>query len=85
LGRTNRHEIHQRDRTFGGLKLGVRISVWSATGEPVRLPRDPPAPCFGVPSSAAKQGDESKRGQQSQSIEPSRPTSAALWQSPISA
>ena len=28
---------------------------------------------------------ESKRGRQHQSIEPSRETSAALWQSPISA
>src|SRR5437588_135559 len=31
-------------------------------------------PCSGVPSSAAKQASESNRGQQSQSIEPSRPT-----------
>jgi hypothetical protein len=38
-----------------------------------------------VPSSAAKQAPESKRGQHSQSIEPSRPTSAALSPSPISA
>ena len=34
---------------------------------------------------AAKHAAESKRGQQSQSIEPSRATSAAEWQSPISA
>ena len=34
--------------------------------------------CSGVPSSAAKQASESKRGQHSQSIEPSRPTSAAV-------
>ena len=40
-------------------------------------------PCSGVPSSAAKQAPESKRGKQAQSIEPSRPTSAAVWRSPI--
>jgi hypothetical protein len=38
-----------------------------------------------VPSSAAKQAAESKRGQHNQSIEPSRPTKAAALQSPISA
>ena len=38
-----------------------------------------------VPSSAAKQASESKDGQHSQSIEPSRLTSAAVRQSPISA
>jgi hypothetical protein len=37
------------------------------------------------PSSAAKHASLSKRGQHSQSIEPSRETSAALSQSPISA
>jgi hypothetical protein len=40
-------------------------------------------PCSGVPSSAAKQLCESNRGRQSQSIEPSAPTNAAVWQSPI--
>jgi hypothetical protein len=42
-------------------------------------------PLSGVPSSAAKQAGESKRGQHSQSIEPLRPTSAAVRQSPTSA
>ena len=42
-------------------------------------------PCSGEPSSAAKHASESKRGQHSQSIEPSRETSAAVLQSPISA
>jgi hypothetical protein len=42
-------------------------------------------PCFDSPSNAAKHAGESKRGRQSQSIEPSRPTSAAEPQSPISA
>jgi hypothetical protein len=36
-----------------------------------------------VPRSAAKQASESKRGQQNQSIEPSRETSAAVRQSPM--
>jgi uncharacterized protein YndB with AHSA1/START domain len=40
-------------------------------------------PLSGVPSKAAKQAAESKRGQHSQSIEPSRPTKAAVLQSPI--
>jgi hypothetical protein len=42
-------------------------------------------PLLSSPRSAAKHAAESKRGQHSQSIEPWRPTSAALWQSPISA
>jgi hypothetical protein len=42
-------------------------------------------PWSDVPSSAAKHASESNRGQQSQSIDPSRPTSAAVSQSPISA
>ncbi len=42
-------------------------------------------PLSGVPSSAAKQAPESKRGKQSQSIEPPRSTSAADCRSPISA
>jgi hypothetical protein len=37
------------------------------------------------PSSAAKQAGESKRGRQSQSIDPSRPTSAEEIMLPISA
>jgi len=39
-------------------------------------------PCRRSPSSAAKQASESNAGQHSQSIEPSRPTSAAVSQSP---
>ncbi len=42
-------------------------------------------PCSGAPSNAAKQAPESNRGKHSQSIEPSNPTSAAVWQSPMSA
>jgi hypothetical protein len=42
-------------------------------------------PFLCVPRSAAKQASESKAGQHSQSIEPLRPTSAAVSPSPISA
>src|SRR6202034_1258898 len=42
-------------------------------------------PCSGARSNAAKQAPESNRGKHSPSIEPSDPTSAAVWQSPMSA
>jgi hypothetical protein len=42
-------------------------------------------PCSGPPSNAAKHAQESKRGQQSQSMDPRRETSAAVSQSPMSA
>ncbi len=42
-------------------------------------------PCFSSPSSRAKQAPESKRGKLHQSIEASRPMSAAVCRSPISA
>jgi hypothetical protein len=42
-------------------------------------------PWSGVPSRAAKQAGESNRGRQSQSIDPSVPTRATVWQSPMSA
>ena len=42
-------------------------------------------PWSDLPSTAAKQALLSKRGQQSQSMEPLRPTSAAVVQSPIRA
>ena len=42
-------------------------------------------PCSAFPSRVAKHAAESKRGQHNQSIEPSRPTKAAVLQSPISA
>ena len=42
-------------------------------------------PCSGVPSSAQKHAASSKRGTQSQSMEPSRPTRAAVRRLPISA
>jgi hypothetical protein len=42
-------------------------------------------PFFLVPNNAAKHAGEEKFGQQSQSIEPFSPTSAAVSQSPINA
>ncbi len=42
-------------------------------------------PFSSVPSRAAKQAPESKRGRQSQSTEPFLPMSAAVWRSPIRA
>ena len=72
-----------------GLELGLqheRAGPIASTDVPRRLGgRHQPAAMLGLPSSAAKQAPESNRGQHSQSIEPSRPTSAAVSQSPISA
>src|SRR6185437_1041069 len=42
-------------------------------------------PCSGVPSSAAKHAAASKRGRQSQSMEPSTPTRAAVRMFPMMA
>ena len=57
----------------------------SSASRPASAGASSQRPCSGVPSSAAKQAPESKRGKQHQSIEPSRPTSAAVCRSPISA
>ena len=53
-----------------------RVSRTSATGATRKLP--PPSS-----SARANTDGESNRGKQSQSIDPSRPTSASEWQSPI--
>ena len=81
-----RHEINDGDYAIGGLETGLEnqrvLAVGSRpAGIRVGHVNDPAA----VPSSAAKQAPESKRGQHSQSIEPDRETSAAVSQSPISA
>ena len=83
-----RHEIDQRDHAVGGLEprlqdqrivpVAARGSVTSPAGAISQRP------CLEVPSNAAKQASESKAGQHSQSIDPSRPTRAAVSQSPIS-
>ena len=72
--------------------VSYRVSRISVPGRYFRLTRKFSAvgairqrPLSGVPSSAAKQASESNRGQHSQSIEPSRETSAAVSQSPINA
>jgi hypothetical protein len=44
-----------------------------------------PVPFDGSPSNAANTASLSKRGKHSRSIDPSRPTSAAVPRSPISA
>ncbi len=70
-----------------------RISVWSRYAR-VAGGAGAPSPACGaifqrplsaLPSNAAKQAAESKRGRHSQSMLPSRATSADVWQSPISA
>ena len=83
----NRHEIDQRDRAGIGFPFGLedeRIGTVAPLASKA-FPEELPLPFSAVPRSAAKQAGESKRGRHSQSIEPSLPTSAALWQSPISA
>ena len=83
-----RHEVDEVDGAVRGLEAGledqraVPVALRGRRGAAVGR-ADQPAPVLGPPSSAAKVLSESKRGQHSQSIEPSRPTSAALWQSPI--
>jgi len=88
-------------RVRGGMKsvtrtvpAGVshRESRTSVPGRYARLVQRPPLvgarrqnPLSSVPSSAARQAGESKRGRQSQSTEPSRPTMAAVSWSPTRA
>ena len=85
----HRHEIDQRRRAVVGLEMRFENErVWAGSARVILAVcrgAISQRPCSGVPSSAAKQASESKRGQHSQSIEPSRATSAALLQSPISA
>ena len=82
-----RHEIDQADAPLGGREgrledqraFRYRLSVTPAGTCGAICHR----PFFGSPSSAAKQLSESNRGRQSQSIDPFRPTRAAVSQSPI--
>src|SRR5947207_14339041 len=83
------HEIDETDYAMAGLELSLQ------DGRGSRYRRDActlsavgvtdQKPLSGLPSRAAKTAPESKRGQHSQSIEPSRPTRAAVSQSPIRA
>jgi hypothetical protein len=66
-----------------------RMSVWSRYLRVVFSTSTAGAssqrPFSSVPSKRAKHASDEKSGQQSQSIDPSRQTSAAVWQSPMSA
>jgi hypothetical protein len=62
-----------------------RIRAVSARDPGIAARRNEPAAVLARTQQSAKQASESKRGQHSQSIEPSRPTRAAVLQSPISA
>ena len=66
-------------------RISVSCAVFPADAKLFRRGAIRQRPLSGVPSSAAKQASESNRGQHSQSIEPSRETSAAVSQSPIRA
>ena len=85
-----RHEVEDaRDRAV--LRLPARledervVEVAARARRRGATARASQRPLSGPPSSAAKQAPESKRGKQSQSIEPSRSTSAAVCRSPRSA
>ena len=79
-----------RTAPVGGLEVGLqdqRVAAGSGgwCAGRCRAGREQPAAVLGVPSRAAKQAPESNRGRHSQSIEPSRPTRAAVWVSPMRA
>ena len=64
-------KVFERDRQQARFGLGEK------RGDCVEI--------IAIDSMMAKHAPESKRGKQAQSIEPSRPTSAAVWRSPRSA
>ena len=80
VGRLLRHQVyrglHHRCQLMRGSREHDCARIGS-TGSSFHRP------WRGSPSSAAKQAPESNRGRQSQSIEPSRPTRAAVCRSPI--
>ena len=84
------HEVGDPQQAVVGLEVGLQDQR-ARPGTARRVPRISPIgaifqrPFSSSPSRAAKQRAESKRGRQSQSIEPSRPTSAAVCVSPIRA
>lgn len=84
----NRHEVEQRDgplTAFEGRLEHQAIVAIATVDLATGVGGEAPAPVCSSPNRAAKQAWESKRGQHSQSIEPSSPTSAAVSQSPMSA
>ena len=83
------HEIRHDDGAAGSLESRFQDQGAIAVAA-VRLVLLYPVaishrPCDSFPSSAAKHAALSKRGRQSQSIEPSRPTRAAVSQLPMTA
>ncbi len=70
-------------KTVSRIIVPGRYCRWTRAGGSAGAMRQ--RPLSGVPTRAAKQAGLSNRGQHSQSIEPSRLTRAALWQSPIMA
>ncbi len=84
-----RHEVDQHGRAGIRFENGLQNQcIGAITAGDARFfsfGRIDQRPFSGVPSSAAKQADESKRGKQSQSMDPSRETRAAASQSPINA
>ena len=82
--KNERLERNQRAKHF--LRIGTRVV---AAGRPVAPERlrlvQENRPLSSFPRSFAKQLSESKRGRQSQSMDPSSPTRAAVSQSPIRA
>ena len=89
LDLTRRHAIDQADDAARLGELGFEHERGEAVS--ARHAENPDVgamiqrPCSGVPKSDAKQAAESKCGRHSQSIDPSRPTSAAVCMSPIRA
>jgi hypothetical protein len=79
--------VDHRDRALVRLVVGLATRVSSQRWRAVhgRGGGRGAAAGSGPPSSAAKHAPESKRGTHIQSIDPSRPTSAAVTVSPISA
>ena len=79
-------------QSFGAMGNGMKMFVFQAEGTNACQKGHLSVPLAGeiaqrplsfVPRSAAKQAPESKRGRQSQSMEPSRPTSAPVSVSPM--
>jgi hypothetical protein len=86
---THWHEIDQGNMAIPGIENRLQhhgavvisaADTWHRVGG-----ADLPSSMFGVPSKAAKHALLSKRGQHSQSMEPLRPTTAAVVQSLIGA
>jgi hypothetical protein len=94
LAFAQRHKVHQdRGAAVGGDELGFedqRVVDIAALDAQVRSCRrrsrcDLPAPIVRVAQQGCKARRRVKAGQQSQSMEPSRETSAAVSQSPMRA